>query len=114
MQFMPEEEGEAMSDPLKKPDWRWLAPDGVLHSLHPTRNSITACGLDWDGWDYLQGEIHVDQNTLCKGCQEVFSQPVAPATKPDSDECMCWYVCKNEKCQLKQLKKRVLDLEAKQ
>jgi len=57
----------------KKPDWYWLAPDGVVHSYHPTKNSVTACELDWDGWTQVNLELGVVYD-LCGKCRQVFEK----------------------------------------
>lgn len=55
-------------------DWTWMSPSNTLHAYHQTKNSVTACGIDWDGFNKILA-IDLRSYKLCKRCKKVMPKP---------------------------------------
>ncbi len=53
--------------------WVWLSPQKKLHAFHPTRNSVVACGKDWDGWKY-HPRFNETRVPHCKNCKRIIAR----------------------------------------
>ena len=50
-----------------KNPWCWLSSNNIIHAEHPTKNSTTACGIDWDGFNY-RPNCNPELFIKCKKC----------------------------------------------